>query len=95
MPKKLEKTGAMMCSITLRRLIERMDISLKDFSKECGFSPSTLSFYLTGKRETTPLNRRRILNRLKKIYSNVTWDDLFYFDENTNINREEKLNEDK
>jgi predicted transcriptional regulator len=89
MPKYLYRTKVSIKAQTLKKLIERMNLTLGEFAKRCQITSSTLSLFLSHRREATPIIRRRIINQLKKMYPKIEWEDVFYFEENEHDSEEE------
>ena len=82
MPKKIMKEVRVgINSMRVRKLIERANLTYQKFAKQCSLTPTRLSLFLSNKQEPSPSIRISLLSELRKLYRNVTWEDIFYFED--------------
>jgi transcriptional regulator with XRE-family HTH domain len=79
----------------MKKLIERMNLSLGEFAKQCRVTASSLSLFLSHKREATAIIRRRMMAILEKTYEKIEWDDIFYFEESEEQQQEQEQEQQK
>ena len=89
MPKNITKRKVLVKTKEIVILIDKMNLSLAGFARRCKITPSSFSIHLNNNRELSPIVRKKIMTAFRKGYPDIKWDDLFYFEKEVALDKEE------